>query len=1081
MSFLKTQIISVPKNASHYFKNKFRKLNFSLLLIVIIGINPAIGQNSLNSEWENLSIFKINTTNPHSHFKLFGSKEEESSSLEYLLNGSWNFKLYDSPDLVDSLFTDPSYDVSSWEKIPVPSNWQFHTKDFPLYTNIVYPYELNPPKVPRDYNPVGCYVRNFEIPESWKNNQVFIHFGSVNSAFYIWINGKKVGYSEGSKTPAEFNISNYIVEGENHIALQVIRWSDGTYIEGQDFWRLSGIQRDVRVYSSPSKFSLRDFRVQTNLTNNYSNAKVSIETKLQNFDNRKSQCRVRYELFNGDTLVQSTEEALIILENSSSFSNAKFTLNNPKLWSAENPNLYKLWVRVLDQNGAESQAISQDIGLVENKISNGQFLVNGKPILFKGVNRHEHDELTGQVISKESMLEDIKIMKANNINAVRTSHYPNDPYWYELCNKYGIYVIDEANIETHGFEWVKSKTPAYKPEFDAMHLDRIVRMVERDKNQPCIISWSLGNEAGDGPVFVQAYKWLKDFDPSRPVMYERTSEHPFYAWINDDMSLEPHTDYLAWAYEPIDRLKNTYFGKFPDRPFIWSEYSHAMGNSNGNLGDEWEYVRNNRQLQGGFIWDFVDQGLVAYDEDDIKYWKFGGDFSPEKYHNDGNFCMNGILNADRTPHPALQEVKHVYQNALVTWVSKEKNNISIFNENFFITNEHITAEIELIEDGMPVESFSQKLAANPQEKDVIVLKFDHNLLPDRDYYVNVRGIRNIDSQLLKKGHIEFQEQLELGLGQNIDKGEVNLEEFSRVLIDDKPERVSFDFSKLNLEIAFNKSTGRLDTYKVGGVNQLLMPIKSNFWRAPTDNDYGNKMPERLIRWKQASYEQNLQSFKIKKEYNGYNILTRYFLPSVKAYSILEYHISPNGSITITNKLEFKGEQFGNEIPRIGTIFQLNSLFDSVEWYGRGPHENYIDRKESAFMGYYTEKISDMKFEYARPQENGTRIDTKKLILKDDSGNGIIFEGLPKFSFSVHQNTVADYDAGIEKAQKHLNEIKPKDLIQVIIDKKQMGVGGDDSWGAKPHQKYMINSDDFTQSYKISPIFKLFKNSKNENK
>jgi beta-galactosidase len=1054
-----------------YFLSKLKILNFYLSLIVIVGISSVTGQKTFHPEWEDLSIFKVNTTKPHSHFELFSFKEEKRSSLESLLNGSWNFKLYDNPDLVDTSFYEPSYDVSSWEKIPVPSNWQFHTKDFPLYTNVIYPYELNPPRVPRDYNPVGCYVRRFEIPDSWKNNQVFIHFGSVNSAFYLWVNGEKVGYSEGSKTPAEFNISEYIVEGENNIALQVIRWSDGTYIEGQDFWRLSGIQRDVRLYSSPTKYSFRDFRVQTELTNNYSTAKVSIETQLQNFDIQKSQCKVRYELFDENILVQSKEENLTILENSASFSKVNFTLSNPKLWNAEKPNLYKLWIRVFDHNGIENQAISQDVGLVESKISNGQFLINGKPILFKGVNRHEHDELTGQVISKEAMLEDIKIMKKNNINAVRTAHYPNDPYWYELCNKYGIYVVDEANIETHGFGWIKSKTPAYIPEFDAMHLDRIVRMVERDKNQPCIVSWSMGNEAGDGPVFIQAYKWIKNYDPSRPVMYERTSEHPFYAWVNDDMSLEPHTDYLAWAYEPIERLKNTYFGKFPDRPFIWSEYSHAMGNSNGNLGDEWEYVRSHRQLQGGFIWDFVDQGLAAYDEDGAKYWKFGGDFSPEKYHNDSNFCMNGILNADRTPHPALQEVKHVYQNALVTWLSGEKNKISIFNENFFISNQHITAEIELIEDGIPVESYFQKLIANPQEKDNIHLKFSHNLLPDRDYYINVRGIRNTNSPLVKKGHVEFQEQLELQLGQNIYKSKINPEELSSISIDDKSESVSFNFSKLNLKIAFNKSTGRLDTYEISGVNQLIMPIKSNFWRAPTDNDYGNQMPERLARWKLASYEQNLESFEVKKEDNGYNILTKYFLPSIKAYSILEYHISHNGSLLVTNKLNFKSEPVGNEIPRIGTRFQLYSLFDYAEWYGRGPHENYIDRKESAFMGYYTKKISEMKFEYARPQENGTRIDTKKLILKDDKENGIIFEGFPKFSFSIHQNPISDYDGGIEKAQKHLKDIKPKDLIQVTIDKKQMGVGGDDSWGAKPHQKYMINSDDFTHSFKITPIFK----------
>lgn len=1029
-----------------------------------------VAQENAYIEYEDLSVFKINTTKPHAHFELYGSKKEEKSSREKILNGLWRFKLYDNPKSVEANFYNPQYDTSLWQQIPVPSNWQFHTKDFPLYTNLVYPYKIDPPKVPSEYNPTGCYIKEFEIPKEWEDNQVFIHFGSVNSAFYIWINGEKVGYSEGSKTPAEFNITKFIKKGINTIALKVIRWSDGTYIEDQDFWRLSGIQRDVRLYASPSNFSLRDFRVTTNFNLDYSKAVVEIETELQNFENQSTQCTIRYEMYDSDKRLVSHNQELKLSEKTTSISKASFSLADPKLWSAEEPNLYQLWIRVFDRYGNENQAINQDVGLIENKISDGQFLVNGKPILFKGVNRHEHDEFTGQVISKESMLEDVKIMKANNINAVRTAHYPNDPYWYKLCNKYGIYVVNEANIETHGFGWIKSKTPAFKPEFDAMQTDRIVRMVERDKNQPSVVSWSLANEAGDGPVFIRAYKWLKKYDPSRPVMYERTSEHPFYKWINDDMELEPHTDYLSWAYEPIERLKKTYFGKFPERPFIWSEYSHAMGNSNGNIADEWEVVRSHKQLQGGFIWDFMDQGLAAYDDDGTKYWKFGGDFSPDTYHNDNNFCMNGILNADRTPHPAIHEVKHVYQNAIVDWENSEKNSISIFNENFFISNQYLTAEIELIEDGVPVEIYHEKLRANPQENDIVPLRFTHKLLDDSEYFVNIRGVRNVDSPLLEKGHVEFQEQLELKAAR-FAKSVIPSAESNDFSVYNDQEKLTLVFDKLDLSISFNKSTGRLDTYNIDGINQFVKPIQANFWRAPTDNDYGNQMPERLIRWKEASQLQNLELFEQKKVTGGYKVLTKYFLPSVNSCSILEYVIKNNGAVLITNTLDYKGEKNGSEIPRVGTRFELNPMFKSVEWYGRGPHENYIDRKKSAFMGLYSSDISEMRFDYARPQENGTRIDTKKLIFKTEKGSKLFIEGTPKFSFSVHQNPIEDYDGGIEKEPKHLIDIKPKELVHVTIDMKQMGLGGDDSWGGKPHEKYILRPKNYTHSFTINPTKK----------
>ena len=720
-------------------------------------ISSIIFYNILNSqyrEWEDLSVFSVNTEDPHATFYPFSNENNllsldlTKSELYKSLNGTWDFKLFSNADSLPKMFFSNNFNKSNWQKIPVPSNWQFHSDDFPLYTNIIYPYKINPPYMPKDYNPIGLYHRKFELKKGWDDKEIFIHFGAVNSAFYIWINGTKVGYSEGSKTPAEFNLTNVLKQGENTIVLQVIRWSDGTYLEDQDFWRLSGIERGVFLYAQP-KVALRDFFIKTNLSDNLKKSDVKIDVDIKNYNDFDSKLTVQSKLYDKkNKIIKTFIEDVEIKALSSLKVNLSEEILEPLLWSAEQPNLYYLTTTLI-QDGKETQAIGQQVGFRKIELKSGQILVNKQPILFKGVNRHEHDEFTGHVVSKESMLKDIEIMKQNNINAVRTSHYPNDPYWYELCNKYGIYLIDEANVESHGFGYQKDKTPAYKPEFEAMHMDRWERMVNRDKNHPSIIMWSLGNEAGDGPTFVKGYDWIKKFDDSRLVFYERTSDRSDLKRMGID--LKPHTDFLGWMYATMTQIKKEYLNKFSDRPFIWAEYSHAMGNSNGNISDLWEMVHQERQMQGGFIWDFVDQGLAEYDDKGNKYWKYGGDYAPSNYHNDTNFCMNGLVNPDRTFHPAMAEIKKVYQDVKFSLESISENiKIKLDNQYFFTNLNEFEFKYEIIKDGVIIKIGKFNLDLEPQSSKVITLSLDDNLLDElkkeeglkaKDYHLNLFGIQ----------------------------------------------------------------------------------------------------------------------------------------------------------------------------------------------------------------------------------------------------------------------------------------------------------------------------------------------------
>ena len=1032
------------------------------LFLLILFTATVSAQDS--KEWEDLSVFSVNTEAAHATFNLFEStseakeKEKEDSKLYQSLNGVWDFNLVKNEKQLVTGFYEDSFDRSEWGTIPVPSDWQFHTDDFPLYTNIIYPYEIKPPFMPKDYNPIGCYYRTFEVEKQLQNKQLFVHFGAVNSAFYIWVNGKKVGYSEGSKTPAEFDLTSFVKEGKNSIALQVIRWSDGTYLEDQDFWRLSGIERDVYLYAQP-KLAMRDFFVKADLDSIYENGLLDVTVSLKNYAKRTAYGNVNVSLLENGKEIASLDKKVKLYKGKESKINFEKIIDAPKQWTAETPNLYELLISVKDSKGNQTHVLRQQIGFRNVKVQNGQLLVNGQPILIKGVNRHEHDEVTGHVVSKELMLRDIKIMKLNNINAVRTSHYPNDPYWYELCNQYGLYVVDEANIESHGFGYKAKETPANNPEFEGMHLDRINRMQQRDKNHPSIIIWSMGNEAGDGINYVKAYKMLKAFDDTRPVFYERAESH-------FNPGIEKHSDIITWMYARADKLKKNYLGKFPNRPFIWCEYSHAMGNSNGGLIDLWDMVREEKQMQGGFIWDFVDQGILQKNKDGEKFYAYGGDFAPERYHNDNNFCMNGMINADGTYHPAMEEVRFAYQNASFSFQNKDAFEIKVFNENFFTNLNKFNFSFELLENGKVVEKGDLNLDVKPQNNQVFTLPIKTDVTGNsKEYFVNFYGHTTEAENLVPANHLLYSYQLELKELET----EIFFEEDGSS-IKKKNKRDYLTLSNDSFLVQFDKITGDLVSYVLDGEEYLKNAPYVNFWRAATDNDFGNKMPKRSAAWKEASNSRKLVELEVEKiSKKKYKVTVVNRLENINSTTNTVYTVNGKGEILVETKLNYAGTLKNAEMPRFGMNFQLPGSLKTAKWYGRGPHENYQDRRASAFVGEYESTIKDLYFAYARPQENGYRTENRWLELKDASGKGLKFVGLSRFSFSAHYNTIEDFDAGLKKQQRHTTDIKPRDFVSLNIDYKQTGVGGDNSWGAKPLQQYMLEPADYSYSFMILPI------------
>ncbi|MCF7956572.1 MAG: DUF4981 domain-containing protein [Phycisphaerae bacterium] len=1042
-----------------------RKL-YLACFILAFGVNLAAAE--AQRDWENEKVFRINKEPAHCSLMPFDSVGEarkgdlQSPRHCKLLNGQWKFNWAADPDSRPADFYKPDYDVSAWDDIKVPSNWQIQGYGTPLYVNIQFPFKVNPPFVMdepdqrytnfKQRNPVGSYRRTFTIPENWKDEEIFINFDGVNSAFYIWLNGQKVGYSQDSRTPAQFNITKYLNPGENTLAVEVYRNCDGSYLEDQDFWRLSGIFRDVYLFSTP-KIHIRDFFVKTNLDDQYKDATLKVSASVVNFGNDTVNLPdLTAELFNSNgkqiASVKPLKNMIRKIEAGKSV-DVEFEkeIKNPLKWSAETPNLYKLVLSYKPKGlfAKVAEALSCNVGFRQVEIKDGVLLVNGKYVYVKGVNRHEHDPDTGHYITRESMIRDIKLMKQGNVNAVRTCHYPDSPLWYDLCDEYGLYLVDEANIESHGLGWKRNHKLASNPSWTAAHLDRTMNMVQRDKNHPSVIIWSLGNEAGNGTNFQKTSEWVKYFDSSRPVQYEQAEK-------------DKYTDIVCPMYAPIPQIIKYAEAEDTYRPMILCEYAHAMGNSLGNIADYWIAIEKHKALQGGFIWDWVDQGLRKTDKETGKeFWAYGGDYGD--FPNNGNFCINGIVQPDRKPNPHYFEMKKAYQNIDVSVVDLDKQQFKIENQYAFIDSGSLTnPSWQVTRDGQVTQQGTiENLSIASGTSKTITIPYDTEKFdPYSEYFLQVKFTLAKDMPWAPKGHLLAWDQFELRSSAIVDKPAgpaLKLDETDGSVV----------ISGKDFAAKFSKELGALISYKVSDIEMIAAPLAPNFWRPPTDNDGGNKMPKRLGIWKDAGQNRTVDSVRVlQKDDNRIGVTVISTIPAKDSKLNVDYEVHGNGSIYVYYRLN-PGKDLPN-IPRIGMQFKMPNSFDDMKWYGRGPHENYWDRKTGAAVGLYAERVTEPAHQYVRPQENGNKTDVRWMTLTDANGKGLKFTGLPMLSISAWPCGMEDIEAA-----KHPFEIPHRDFITVNVDYKQMGVGGDNSWGAKTHEEYTLPPKEYAYSFMISPL------------
>ncbi|MBN1650072.1 MAG: DUF4981 domain-containing protein [Bacteroidales bacterium] len=1031
------------------------KLRLTFILLLFFSGVFLFAQENPRRDWENEKIFGINKEKAHATFYSFPTRldalrlEAEQSPNYKSLNGNWKFAWSKNPASRPKAFYQLDFNDSSWNEIKVPANWEMEGYGVPIYVNIPYEWTTNPnpPFVRHDWNPVGSYRKWIQVSESWKDKEVFIIFGAVKSAFYLWVNGQKVGYSQDSKLPAEFNITSYLRPGNNLIAMEVYRWSDGSYLECQDFWRISGIERDVYLQARPKTY-IRDFKAEPFLSDDFKQGLLKLNVDIiSDNPNQLNDIQVDVRLFKNNKQVK---KRIIKKAFTSDHFSDVLTLAYPDLWSAEHPNLYQLVLTLLDNNGRELESTQISIGFREVKIAGGQLLINGKPILLKGVNRHEHDPKTGHVISKESMLEDIRLMKRFNINAVRTSHYPNDPYWYQLCDEYGIYLIDEANIESHGMGYKPERTLGNNTDWKAAHLDRIANMMARDKNHPSVIIWSMGNEAGFGENFKAAAEMMRQLYPNRPTHYERAGE---------DLA----TDIVCPMYPSIAHLK-AYADRAIDRPLIMCEYAHAMGNSVGNLKEYWDLIKKEPHLQGGFIWDWVDQGLEQKGADGQTYFAYGGDFGADTIPSDNNFCINGLVFPDREIHPALWEVKKVYQN-----IDFERNNtfLKIYNGFNFTNLSAFDFAWKMLQDGKEIGVGSlPEINLQPGQEVNIPLPMQSELFSqDVDYVFTITAKTKQGNELIPKGYEVAWEQFDVPSLRGFLF--TNLDQFGDLIITNNADALGIlgdDF-----ELQFSKKTGKLLKWTSHGRNILANDkgFSFNFWRGMTDNDFGNRFPQRADLWKKAGRQVELVSFITKKiNKKEFQIKTEHILGNNAAKWQMVYTIAANGEIYVDNVFIPLHEDLP-ELPKLGLTLELNPVFQLLDWYGRGPHESYWDRKSGAKIGVYSSTVEDQLEPYIRPQENGNHTDVRWLALRDSSGYGFLVAAEPLLNFSAQNYSLEDFDHANKKINKHSIAIQKRPFVTLDLDYGQTGLGGDNSWGAKAHKEYTLFSKPYSYRFRFA--------------
>ena len=1037
-----------------------------LLFTLVTILSCSLSEKRDRLPHEDHTVFGINKLPPHADFfnyetkALADQKKLSSSSRFKSLNGPWKFHWVKSPE--EKIHDYYSFGVNDikWDDMPVPGNWEVEGFGYPIYLDEAYPFDTQWPDIPQDYNPVGTYRHYFDLTEEWIQDDVILHFAAAKSAMYLYINGKYVGFSQGSKTPAEFDVSSFVRPGKNLIAIQMHRWSDASYIESQDMLRLSGIEREVYLYTRP-KVTIVDLDIKAGLKDQYKNGSLTVNVQIANHSSISATPNVNFALLFGNERLESLSESQSIQPNDTSTFSFVTKVDNVKSWSAETPHLYNLAISLESEEESSNQFINKVVGFRDvqiQDIGNGpQLLINGKPIDIKGVDRHETDPHTGHVVSKELMETDIRLMKEHNINAVRSSHYPNHPYWYDLCDMYGLYVIDEANIESHPLANHEETQIGNEMSWLPAHMDRTRRMYYRDRNHPSIIIWSLGNEAGHGEVFRKMYQWLKKTDTTRPVQYEPGE-------------LEAYTDIFCPMYPRPSSLIE-YASSNPDRPAIMIEYCHAMGNSVGNLQDYWDIIDSFPALQGGFIWDWVDQSLEYINEDGKPYLAYGKDFHPD-LPTDGNFLNNGLVDPYRNPHPHLYEVKKVYQPISFDF-DHISNQLSVFNKKYFSNLDNYTFEVKLLEDGVAVKQIALDVPSlDPRSIiDIEVPMFKTNSQPE--YILQVSAILGSDKGLLKEGHEVAFEQFIL------QDANYNIKDPKEGIFSTKESDDQYLITSDKTSLAIDKKSGVINLWMYDDIIITKHPIAPNFWRPPTDNDLGNDMPQWAKVWQDATYNYNASlTEQPKANANGVVFTTRYTFPNITSSLDVEYTLKDQ-SLAINYNFN-PGLDSLPFIPRVGMNLMLPDNFKHNTWYGRGPHETYSDRKTSGKIGIWDELIKDAFHVYSRPQETGNKTEVRWTEVSSDQ---LKLRAIPTdqqlLSYSVWPFLMeeldyrADEDGAVSASGlvpvtfKHGADIKIDTVVQWNIDHLQMGVGGDNSWGRMVHDEYLIPAKNYQYSFEIT--------------
>lgn len=1029
---------------------KTKTLILTLSLLSIVG--STIAQDTPTLDWENQSIIRVGAEEPRATFYAYPSEEtakaydRTQSPWFVLLNDDWKFNFVEKPADRPLSFYQTDYDDSDWTSISVPSNWEMQGYSQPLYTNVTYPFPKNPPFIPHDDNPVGSYRHSFELPADWKGRETILTFDGVKSACYVWVNGHQMGYSQGSRTSVEFNITSVVKPGKNIIAVEVYRWCDGSYLEDQDCWRMSGIYRDVYL-TSRAPLHLRDVAITTDLDNDYNDATFNVDFELSTPSNKHS---VEVTLLDTKGRIVLQQEVLPIPTSGS------FAVSAPRKWSSEDPYLYTALLTLKDKKGSVIECVPQKVGFREIEIKGNLFLVNGVPAKMKGVNRHEFHPVHGQVVSRESMLRDIRLMKQFNVNAVRCAHYPDVPLWYDLCDEYGIYLMDEANLETHAFGNRRNNLLSNDAAWEASYVDRISRMVKQNKNHPSVIMWSMGNECADGPHFIKASDWIHENDPSRPVHYQGDQKA---------------SDMISRFYPPVDWLpKNA-------KPLMTCEYNHAMGNSNGNLKEYWDLIYANDNHMGGYIWDWMDQGLRTAippsSADKIgtgivkdHFFAYGG-WHKQKYKNDGNYCQNGVVGADWEPHPGLYAVKYAYRNIHVMPVDVAAGKVAIRNWFDFSSIASLATGLwEVSENGVVVHSGAiAGLDILPRTAKEVVIDLPVLENTTKERLLTLRFFSNDNYPLIGKGH-------EIACEQFIMSGKYVPQELtSSGGLEVNEEWDELTVSDSHFSMVFDKASGNLASYQWDN-REMIATTRADFWRPFNDNERA-ALGKGLLGgrpgtnpWHDTYKKQEMTDFSVKPMGKDAVMITvQLVYPTTGAKAQFAYHIYSQGIIDVNIHYDYSAiDSTKRNAHRTGLKMALNGELFNMKWYGKGPQETYADRNYEP-IGIYGGTVDEQWTDYSRPQENGYKTDVRWVTMTDAQGKGLRFDilGIPVGVGARYYS-----DDTMEKSAYSFQMTRSSDIF-FNIDAHQMGVGGRNSWGGLPLDKYQAFNDHYEYGFRISPV------------